>query len=353
MPRYETKSDFTSELFDKLGSGTKNALSLVLQQKLQDKQRKQALQDTVKKALLESQLKGKRLRPDADMSKVVTGEGTIDMAQLEDYNPLASILGGNENPQNAQGTGQVLGGGMRLKGVTTDEEGNLKYNLEPVETQEDINRQLDKEKQKEIIKGVSGEVGGRVALAKESMKNIEDVINSLFSKNQEGAIDPKTFNREIAFGANPPAVRLPFMGRVGSPVRRDNPLDPTDNAKAQAAQDVFRKLGASLSGRQLIQTGVAARPEETEKLVAQFAPNFFSNPEAALKGLQELQAFYNTYLQQTDPSVRFSGQPIQADNQPQAENNNYKVGQNINVGGKQYQITGFDTDGEPLVDEVM
>ena len=56
-------------------------------------------------------------------------------------------------------------------------------------------------------------------------------------------------------------------------------------------------MGAALSGRQLIQTGVAARPEETQRLIQQFAPNLFSNPKSALKGLNELEDFYKNYRQ--------------------------------------------------------
>ena len=54
-------------------------------------------------------------------------------------------------------------------------------------------------------------------------------------------------------------------------------------------------MGAALSGRQLIQTGVAARPEETQRLIQQFAPNLFSNPKSALNGLNELEVFYKNY----------------------------------------------------------
>jgi hypothetical protein len=153
--------------------------------------------------------------------------------------------------------------------------------------------------QTEIIKGPAEGAIGKIALANESLKNIDDIKKALFPDGT-----PKSFNREIAFGANPPAIRLPIIGRVGANVRRDNPIDPTDNPVVEKTQDVFRKIGASLSGRQLIQTGVAARPEETQKLLEQFGPNFFSNPEAALKGLNELQEFYKDYLKNALPEKR-------------------------------------------------
>jgi hypothetical protein len=123
---------------DKPETGLESTLNFALAKQLENSQRKQTLQDTVKKALLESQLKGKRLKPNADMSKVVTGEGMLDMSQLEDYSPLDSILGGSQPRHQGSGADQVLGGGgMKFKGVTADEEGNLKYNLEPIPTEEE------------------------------------------------------------------------------------------------------------------------------------------------------------------------------------------------------------------------
>lgn len=155
--------------------------------------------------------------------------------------------------------------------------------------------------QSEIVKGPAEGAVGKIALANESLKNIEDIKTALFPDGT-----PKSFNREIAFGSNPPALNLPIIGRVGARVRRDNPLDPTDDKVVEKTQDVFRKIGASLSGRQLIQTGVAARPEETQKLLEQFGPNMFSNPEAALKGLNELQTFYKDYLHNALPEKRLN-----------------------------------------------
>lgn len=147
---------------------------------------------------------------------------------------------------------------------------------------------LEQEKKKEIIKGVSGEVGGRVALAKEGIKNIQDIRKILFPTGEA-----KSFKRTTAFASNLPGGTLPLLPQRGW---------------GKAEQEVFRKMGAALSGRQLIQTGVAARPEETARLIAQFAPSLGSNPEAAFNALTELEDFYKSYIQQTDPEARF-GKP--------------------------------------------
>lgn len=176
--------------------------------------------------------------------------------------------------------------GFRPKSISI---GGVTYEKKP--TPEDIEEELNLLKEKEIIQGVSGEVGGRIALAKESIKNIQDVKNILFPTGKS-----ESFKRRIAFGSNLPGGTLPILAQRGW---------------RQEEQDVFRKMGAALSGRQLIQTGVAARPEETAKLVAQFAPSVGSNPQAALNGLNELEEFYKSYLKQTLPEERFKKQPNQ------------------------------------------
>lgn len=153
------------------------------------------------------------------------------------------------------------------------------------------------EKQKEIIKGPAEAAVGKIALANESIKNIDDIKKALFPDGT-----PKSFDRNAAFQGNTPHPKLPFVGDVGPQ------FIPTEKG-----QDIFRKMGASLSARQLIQTGVAARPEETEKLVSQFAPNAFSNPESAFKGLNELQNFYKDYLNTAQPEKRLGKQSQSAD----------------------------------------
>lgn len=335
------------DIMNNLRGNVQNIGQLMIQKKMQEKQRQQELQDAVKKVVLESQLKRMRLKPGANLEDVVSGQDGLNLSQFEPYNPLEALLGGGQPNTQAGDISGRLGQtgqptttpGFRLKGFTTDEEGNLKYNIESIQTEEefqqDLTRKMKEEKQKEIIKGVSGEVGGRVALAKESIKNIQDIKKILFPTGEV-----KSFKRGIAAGSNIPGATAPLIGA----------LIPEKMPFNRAMQDVYRKMGAAISGRQLIQTGVAARPEETAKLISQFAPNLFSNPEAALQGLNELEDFYNTYLRQTEPEQRFgrgifTGQSMQSQQQ-------YQVGQQINKGGKTYQIVGFDTDGEPLVDLV-
>lgn len=159
----------------------------------------------------------------------------------------------------------------------------------------ELEHRAEQEIQTEKIKGVSGEVAGRIALAKESLKNVDDIKTILFPNWRDyeaGKTQRLDFQRWTAMAANIPGGQLPGI--------------PSKIAWGRKApQDLFRKMGAIISGRQLIQTGVAARPEETAKLITQFAPTLFSNAESALQGLNELKEFYNIYLRETDPKTRF------------------------------------------------
>ena len=138
---------------------------------------------------------------------------------------------------------------------------------------------------------------GKSTLAKEAIQNIRDIKKLLYPS---GGAD--SYQRGIATGSNLPGVRLPLVGRITPNVRPDNPFTGKDDLAAQNAQDVYRKLGTAFSGRQLIQTGVAARPEETQKLVEQFAPGLFSNAQASLSGLDQLEKFYIDYLSRVRPN---------------------------------------------------
>ena len=197
----------------------------------------------------------------------------LDKATAE-AEQIRSFMGGK--------AGEVFG--FKPKSINV---GGVTY--ERKETSEDIAEEERKEKRKEIIKGVTGEVAGRVALANESIKNIQDIRKTLFP---EGT--PESFKRITAFASNLPGGTAPLIGAI-----------LPERGWGKAEQNVYRKMGAALSGRQLIQTGVAARPEETAKLVAQFAPSGGSNPQSAWEALNELESFYNSYLKLTDPELRF------------------------------------------------
>ena len=151
-----------------------------------------------------------------------------------------------------------------------------KFNANILQQKADIQNQSAADKKSMMGAGAES---GKIALAKESINNINDIKKLLFPDGT-----PDSFKRGVAAESN-------IFGGFG-----------------QEAQEVFRKSGASLAARQLISTGVAARPEETEALRRQFIANFKSNPQAALNALNELQGFYDNYLGTADPSGMFHQQ---------------------------------------------
>lgn len=116
---------------------------------------------------------------------------------------------------------------------------------------------------------------GKLSLAQESIPNIDTVIKTLFPDGT-----PKSFRRDIAIAANPPAFGL-FKG--GIPFSKEG-------------QNIARLMRTSLAGRQLIVTGVAARPDETKDLMKAFYAGAVSDPEAAFSGLMQLKDFYRSYI---------------------------------------------------------
>lgn len=160
-----------------------------------------------------------------------------------------------------------------------------KRQVTPQEEEKALQKDLEKTKRTELLKGPSEGASGKVALAKESLKNLADVKKILFPDGTS-----KSFKRTTAFASNLPGGTLPMLPQRGW---------------GKAEQEVFRKMSTALSARQLIQTGVAARPEETTALIKQFTPSVGSDPTAAFNGITQLEDFYKEYLRQSDPETRF------------------------------------------------
>lgn len=157
------------------------------------------------------------------------------------------------------------------------------------------------------MEGVGSDLSGKVVLAREAVKKIDDVINTLFPKGTK-----ESFDWPVAATSNLPYVQSPgwLFKDATTPQVIPNLPGKWDNKLGEKAQRVNREIGTSLSGRQLIQTGVAARPDETQKLVAAFAPNAFSNPGSALDGLKQLREFYLDFLRTVDPQGVKGANPI-------------------------------------------
>lgn len=143
--------------------------------------------------------------------------------------------------------------------------------------QQNIENKLALEKEKKKVKGLTGDIGGRVTLSREALRNIPSLKTVLYPDGT-----PQSFNQELA-----------------------NKLTVGKFPKDKDAQNAYRWLGRMLVGRQLIETGVAARPEETKRLIKEFGVNFLTDPEAALQGLSELETFYKDFVGSVDPSGNY------------------------------------------------
>jgi len=165
-----------------------------------------------------------------------------------------------------------------------------KYNISlPLELQKlDVQRSkisAAKSISEQRAKDKSGQVPaaqiGHYTLAQESMRNIDDVKKILFPKGT-----PESFNRGAAVKSNIPGSNLPIIGNV----------IPDVMPWSKEGQDIYRQIGEALAAKQLIKTGVAARPDETRAMTKRFMAGIESNPESAFSALNELGEFYQNYI---------------------------------------------------------
>lgn len=150
-------------------------------------------------------------------------------------------------------------------------------------------KNLDTVKQEEIAKGIPADKAGLADLANESINSIEEVKKILYPKGT-----PDSFDRGVAAASNLPGNSVPILGAL---IPQSVPDIGVNRDLAEKAQKVARLTSSAIAGRQLIQTGVAARPEETARLYSQFAANGFSAPDTGLQGLNQLQDFYKNYIE--------------------------------------------------------
>ena len=169
-----------------------------------------------------------------------------------------------QTPDGMLGGLGMLGGGFRPKGATVNAQGETSYTYEA---------------------GLPTAETGKATLAMQAVQDLNDVKQILFPGG-------KFARGRAAYSA---ARNTPFVGGA---------LPQT-----AASQNIYRKLFNAIAAKQLIQTGVAARPEETARLVKQYLADATSNPEATLAGFAELEAFYTQYVNalQTGNVPQFSG----------------------------------------------
>lgn len=130
-------------------------------------------------------------------------------------------------------------------------------------------KEIEKMAERDIV---SGENVGRVVLANTAVKDIEQAKNILFPTGK-----PESFRRDVIIKS-----KLPITGGT-------MPFD-------KESQEVSSRLRNAIAAKVLLQTGVAARPEEVDNQYKAYIANWQTNPKAALDQFNRLQEFYISYL---------------------------------------------------------
>lgn len=140
-----------------------------------------------------------------------------------------------------------------------------------------VNRAVAQKKAVEEQMGVPASESGRLTLAKEGIKNILKIREELYPDGT-----PESFQRSDAFKSSV------AKGKAF-------PTSPE-------GQRLYRLGSTAISARQLITTGVAARPDETKSLTDAFVADAFTNPQSGFEGLQQLEDYYKDFLKTTAPN---------------------------------------------------
>lgn len=241
-------------------------------------------------------------------------------AKIKEAMTLEKAKNKIESDSDVSAAQKIFGGGGGTGGFMPSEVkvGRVTYK-NPNYTEEINSLRNDASLDKRRMQG-AGPDAGKLQLAEESIKNIQDMKKMLFPDGT-----PDSFKRQAAYSMRP----FPFK-------------KPIPNS--YEGQTLFRKGGASITGRQLIQTGVAARETEHEEIGKQFIADAFSNPRAAFDSLSELEDFYSGYMQKADPSNLFHNAG-RADTAPDASS-----GGGIDIGAerasvsKKIQAGGYNID---------
>jgi len=175
---------------------------------------------------------------------------------------------------------------------------------------------------------------GKVTLAEESITNLTDVKSILFPGGT-----PDSFDRGAATLSKLPGPK--FLGG-GGPA----PF-------SFKGQEVFRKLGNSLAAKRLIQTGVASNPEEREEMARAFLAGFSSDPHSMFNAINELDVFYQRFLQQTDPtgSIGLGALP-NPDRVTPDTGSQFSEGQVVDLNGKKWRVVDATDPSDPVLEEI-
>lgn len=137
------------------------------------------------------------------------------------------------------------------------------------------------------LKGLPGESAGKLTMIKQALSDLEGVEKQLFTPAGE-------FRRGLAFSANIPAGRAPFIGR----------LIP-DVGFGTEARILNSRMNNALEAKLRIETGAAATQEEFDRLQTRFGITGFDTAKSARNKIRRLKEFMRNAIITIDPTGRF------------------------------------------------
>lgn len=210
------------------------------------------------------------------MKTLISAKHTFKGSNIEDFLSTGdtSMFAPPANPfqemrdsgvlEGGQGAGGMLGNNanLRLEGMSVNAKG------EPTTTYKAAN--------------IPAAEMGRAVLAEKAISDIGAVRSLMFPKGTK-----ESYKSGLAAASNVPMNRFPGIGLVV----------PTAMPFNKDAQTVARKMQDAITGKVLIQTGVAARPEEVQAERDKYIPTFASHGDSVWDSFNELQQFYSVYNQ--------------------------------------------------------
>jgi hypothetical protein len=251
--------------------------NLFLQKKIAENQRRQEIQDSIRKAVIEGKLK---LRDNVNLMD------NLDLSQVERVNPwdnLHTILGGGQWGQ------------FKVENVTTDEQGNPRLNIKAIPTQEETQRESENKAKEQAL----------VQAEKERQLNISKVsrLSNIASDVEKKFMNTSPYSSETFVGK---MGIIPLLGMVDV---AKSQLQATEAQRNDRAYISFLKGMRAQLARAMGDVGNLSEPEQ--KAAMELMPTLLDSKETGLKKLENLRDFIKT-IQNTKT---FTGQPMNSQNQ--------------------------------------
>lgn len=177
--------------------------------------------------------------------------------------------------------------------------------------------EINKKVQEKKSAGIAMETGGKVVMATQAIKDLQDARKMLFP---DGTIN--SYDRKLAGKSN-----IPLVGAW-----------PND-AKSQM---LYSRMQNAVAAKLRIETGAQANPSEVKNIMNRFGISLVTAPEAAMDFLNRLEGFMSDTIKITEPGAQ----------DKKEGNSQYKVGDILDTPKGKVKIVGFYEDGEPNVELV-